>query len=82
MTLNEKLRAIREAGNAKRPPAITAIMQRATQELRDSGIMDRVVPVDAQAPLFARPNLTGDTVRLRTVLRSGPVVLSFFRGRW
>jgi hypothetical protein len=80
--INEKLRAIREAGEAKRPPEITARIHHATDELRDSGILDGVPRPGDRAPLFARPDLSGDTIRLRARLKNGPVLLSFFRGRW
>jgi len=80
--LERRLTEIREAGAAKRPPEITATMRRATEDLRASGILDRILPVGDRAPVFARPNLAGDTVRLAATLRRGPVVLSFFRGRW
>jgi hypothetical protein len=81
-TLNEQLSSLRAAKDAKRNPAWTAVMNRATEELAASGIMDRIAGVGDRAPLFARPNLDGDTVRLRTLLRDGPVIVSFFRGRW
>lgn len=81
-TLAEQLTALRAEKEARRDPAATALMRRSTDELRDSGIVERVVGVGDRAPIFARPNLDGDTVRLRSLLRTGPVVLSFFRGRW
>jgi hypothetical protein len=81
-TLNEQLSALRAEKEAKRNPAWTALMNRATEELAASGILDRIAKVGDRAPLFARPDLDGRTVRLRSVLRSGPVIVSFFRGRW
>ena len=81
-TLNEALTALRTEKEAKRNPEWTALMNRATQALASSGILDRVAKVGAPAPLFARPNLAGETVRLRSLLREGPAVVSFFRGRW
>jgi hypothetical protein len=81
-SLNESLAALKAAREAKRDPSATALMNQATEDLRASGILDGVRPVGSTAPLFARPNLEGATVRLRTLLQRGPVVLSFFRGRW
>ena len=80
--LNRRLAEMRAANEVKRPPEATALMNRSTQELRASGILDRVLAVGQDAPLFARPNLDGKTVRLKALLGRGPVVLSFFRGRW
>ena len=81
-SLNDRLRAIREAGDAKRPPEVTAVMKGATEALRNTSILDGVPAVGSPAPSFARPALDGATVRTRTLTRRGPVILSFFRGRW
>lgn len=81
-TLNERLAAMKAEKDAKRDPAATAIMTRATEDLRASGMLDWVRGVGDAAPWFARPNLDGETVRLRSLVRRGPVVVSFFRGRW
>lgn len=81
-SLNDQLAALRAEKDAARDPAYTAIMNRATEELASTDILDGVPGVGARAPLFARPNLDGETVRLRSLLRKGPVVVSFFRGRW
>lgn len=81
-TLNEKLSAIRAAGDAKRDPAATAVMHRAAADLEASGIMENVAALGSPAPHFTRPNLEGSTLRLGVLLKKGPVVLTFFRGRW
>jgi hypothetical protein len=80
--LSRTLAEMRAEREAKRPPEATALMTRATDELRASGVLDRVVKVGERAPRFARPNLANETVRLGPLLSRGPVVLSFFRGRW
>ena len=81
-TLAAELRRIREAGEERRPPELTAIMKRATEDLQASGITGGIPQVGDAAPLFARPDLDGATVRLSAMVRKGPVVVSFFRGRW
>ncbi len=80
--INEALTALREGAEAKRPPEINTRIHRATEELSASGILDGVPGVGDRAPFFARPDLRGDSVRLSARLKKGPVVLSFFRGRW
>ena len=77
-----RLAEMRAAKEAARPAAATAVMNAGTEALRTSGILDRVPRVGDRAPKFARPSVAGPTVRLKTLLRRGPVVLSFFRGRW
>lgn len=81
-TLNDQLSTLRAEKEAARDPAFTAIMNRATEALAATDILERVPKVGERAPLFARPNVEGETVRLRSLLRTGPVVASFFRGRW
>ena len=80
--LCRRLAAMRAEKEAARPAAATATMHAGTEALRASGILDRVPQVGDRAPLFARPSVAGPTVRLTSLLRRGPVVLSFFRGRW
>ena len=82
MSLEEKLAAIREMAKTRQPPEVRAVMHQATEELRASGIMDRVVKVGAAAPDFTLPNQTGQSVSLAALRARGPVVLSFYRGRW
>ena len=81
-TLAETLDRIRNTGAAKRDPAVTAVLRHCTADLQASGITDGIVKAGDPAPHFARPNLSHKTVRLASVLRDGPVVVSFFRGRW
>ena len=57
-------------------------MYRATEELRASGIMDRVIKVGDRLPAFALPNAYGREVRSDDLLAKGPLVLTFFRGSW
>ncbi|WP_423926493.1 hypothetical protein [Candidatus Palauibacter sp.] len=80
--LCRRLAEMRAEKEAARPAAATAIMNAGTEALRASGILDRVPRAGDRAPLFARPSVAGPTVRLQSLLKRGPVVLSFFRGRW
>ena len=82
MSLEEKLAAIREMAKTRMPPEVRAIMQKSTDDLRASGIMSRVAQVGATAPDFTLPNATGQPVGLAALRARGPVVLSFYRGRW
>ena len=82
MTLREKLSELRKKGEAKRDPNITAQMHKATQELRASGIMDRVLKVGSKAPLFALPNAHDRVMSSAELLAKGPLVVTFYRGHW
>jgi hypothetical protein len=82
MSLEEKLAAIREMAKTRQPPEVRAVMHQATEDLRASGILDRVVKIGAPAPDFTLPNVAGQPVSLAALRARGPVVLSFYRGRW
>ena len=75
MSLEEKLAAIREMAKTRQPPEVRAVMQKATEDLRASGIMDRVARVGAPAPEFTLPNVAGEPVSLAGLRARGPVVL-------
>jgi hypothetical protein len=82
MSLEEKLAATR-AGTASRvPPERRAIMERATEDLRHSGILDRIVPPGQPMPAFDLANHDGRRVASEDLIAGGPLVLSFFRGSW
>jgi hypothetical protein len=82
MTLQEKLDTMREASKTRIPPEARAIMQRSIDDLRASGIMNRIAKSGQPAPDFTLPNADGRSVSLKELLARGPVVLSFYRGRW
>jgi hypothetical protein len=82
MTLNEQLHAIKEKSRERIPASAREIMERAVDDQRTSGALDRVVKVGQRAPDFTLPNASGKSVRLADLLTRGAVVLSFFRGRW
>ena len=63
-------------------PERMAVSERAVQELLNSGIENRILPVGAIAPEFTLPDASGRPVRSADLLTLGPLVLNFFRGRW
>ena len=82
MSLEEKLAATRAASASRIPPDRQLIMERATEDLRKSGILDRIVRVGAKMPAFELANHDGRRVSSDDLLAGGPLVLSFFRGSW
>ena len=82
MSLEEKLAATRAGAATRIPPERQAIMHRATQDLRRSGILERIVKVGQPAPMFELENHDGRRVDSAELLAGGPMVLSFFRGSW
>ena len=82
MTLQDKLNEYKAQFESTLPPEAIAIMHRATDDLRHSGIMERVLKIADHAPEFALPNSQGQLVSSAQLLEKGPLVVSFYRGVW
>jgi len=82
MSLEEKLAATRAASAQRIPPDRAAIMERATEDLRKSGILDHIIGVGVKMPDFELANHDGRRVASHELRAGGPLVLSFFRGSW
>jgi peroxiredoxin len=81
--LNEELARARSFyRNHDIPADSMAEIDQQVEELADSGILAHVPDVGDQAPGFTLPDANGTTVGLEQLLRSGPAVVSFYRGRW
>ena len=82
MSLEDKLAAMRAMAATRIPPDRHAIMHRATEDLRNSGILDGIAKVGSRVPDFELDNHDGRRVASAELLAGGPMVLSFFRGSW
>jgi len=81
-TLTEQLTAAREKAREGAPTEAIAIMDKATQDLKNSAIETQVIKVGAIVPNFELPNHDGKVIKLTELLKIGPVVLTFYRGGW
>src|SRR5471030_1755953 len=80
MTLElAKIRALRDQFV---PETQTVVMDRAIDDLVASGIRDACLRAGDRVPDFSLPSIRGEQVNVRTLLLSGPIVLSFYRGGW
>ncbi len=82
MALQEKLDKLKADFEAKAPKDALEIMHRATDDLRNSGVMQGVLKNGDTAPDFELKSADENPIGLKDLLTSGPVVLSFYRGRW
>ncbi len=82
MGLREQLAALRAEREAKRNPEWVRIMHQATDDLRDSGIGDRVLIPGRRAPEFTLANERGEPRHSRDLRAPGWLVLGFYRGVW
>jgi peroxiredoxin len=82
-SLQDQLDAITQNTRALVQPERLAISEKATADLFNTGIEDRILKIGAQAPAFILENaLTQKPVSSTDLLALGPVVVNFFRGRW
>ncbi len=63
-------------------PERLATGERFVEELLLSGVESKIIPVGSKAPLFDLLDFTGKQVRSSDLLALGPLIVSFFRGRW
>ena len=82
MTLTQDLQQLREQLRANHPDQVKATMDRATQDLINSGIAETALKVGDRIPNFTLPNAVGNSVELQSLLKNGPVVIAFYRGGW
>ena len=82
MSLKEDLAALRARLEGNRPPDVIKTMHRAVDELRESGAAARILKAGQRAPAFVLPNTSEEPVDSRRLLAQGPVVVTFYRGRW
>jgi len=64
------------------PAEIQAVHARVVADLKASGMAERVLPVDAQAPVFELKDHNGRPVSSADLLAKGWLVVFFLRGRW
>jgi hypothetical protein len=87
MSLQEKLDAFKMNFESGGPPynaprEAIDIMHRATDELRNSNIIDRALKIGDRAPDFVLPDYHGQLFDSAAVRERGPLVVSFYRGVW
>ena len=82
-SLQDQLDRITQNTRALVQPERLAVSERATEDLFNTGIEDRILKVGAQAPAFTLEDaVTQKLVHSADLIALGPVVVNFFRGRW
>ena len=61
---------------------MVAAIHQAVADLRDSDIALEVLKAGDRAPEFVLPDAAGVPVESRRLLDAGPLVVTFYRGRW
>src|SRR5271154_4984925 len=82
-SLQDRLDIITQNTRALVQPERLAVSEKATADLFNTGIEDRILKVGAQAPAFTLEDaLTHKLVSSADLLALGPLIINFFRGRW
>jgi peroxiredoxin len=82
-SLQDQLDRITQNTRALVQPERLAVSEKATEDLFNTGIEDRILKAGAQAPAFTLEDaLTHKPVSSTDLLALGPLVVNFFRGRW
>jgi len=82
MSLQQQLESLTAKLRSMVPAERLATIDRAAEELKASGLAARALQAGAEAPAFELPDGDGMMWRLADLLRNGPVVVIFYRGRW
>lgn len=59
-----------------------SVVDQSIEELKSSGFADRALKSGEKAPAFELPDGDGQLWRSADLLRNGPLVIVFYRGRW
>ena len=82
-SLQDQFDRITQNTRALVQPERLAISEKATEDLFNTGIEDRILKAGTQAPAFTLEDaLTHKPVHSADLLALGPLVVNFFRGRW
>lgn len=81
-SLQEQLDATRDGFAKRMPPEVIRNIEEAVRDVADTGILDQALKAGDRAPDFILPDATGANVKLSSLLREGPVVLTWYRGNW
>jgi peroxiredoxin len=81
MSLKEQLAEYRTDWFKRVPAERQAIIERHINELRN-GLATAALKVGNLAPAIVLPNAKGKTVDVGSLLKRGPVIVTFYRGGW
>jgi hypothetical protein len=82
MSLQDELDALRAEFVRSAPPGRAALYDAKVDELRRTFPIEKALKTGDHAPDFTLPNPSGRAVSLSALLRSGPAVVTFYRGGW
>jgi peroxiredoxin len=82
MLLKDEILKMQEAMLPQIPEDALKLIFGKTEELINSGIAERTLNEGDEIPQINLPNAVGKTINVNSMLKDGPVVISFYRGAW
>lgn len=82
MSLNEQIQDLVKAFRASFPPELNALVEQGAGEISAMPIVENALKAGDMAPNFTLKNHSGELRSLGDYLKSGPLVLTFYRGLW
>ncbi|CAM3877405.1 MULTISPECIES: peroxiredoxin-like family protein [Flavobacterium] len=82
MNLTEELKKHADQSAAKIPLEIQNVMKKAIKDLEESGLVANALKKGDTIPEITAPNATGKTISVQEKLKTGKVILTFYRGGW
>lgn len=80
--LQQQLDAVLKLGQSHLPAELLSQLLSTVEQLITSGAAKQALAEGAQVPDFTLPDVQGQAVTLSLLLKSGPVVVVFYRGAW
>ncbi len=81
-SLADQLKAKADESAGMIPDEVKALFGKAAKELAESGVLERATNVGGTAPDFELKDGLGRSTSLAALRKEGPVVLTFYRGKW
>lgn len=82
MTLADETAALAAQGKANFDAERAAVYAKAQATIEATDILERALQEGDPAPMFTLPDAFGNDVSLAEVLKTGPAIVSFYRGAW
>ena len=80
--LQKRLEALKASSADKMTPEIVDALSEGFKELNERKVLDQALKVGDRAPAFTLPDSRGVAVSSEKLLASGPLVMTFYRGKW
>jgi len=81
-SLKDQLQARSDESAKALPAEVRTEFAKGIEAVQESGILDQAKKVGDKAPDFTLKDSKGKDVQLATLLKDGPVVLTWYRGGW